>query len=207
MFGAAFGISRATQITVWLAIALLFVCTHSCAAWLGWSAKGNQVAAQQLPRVEAQLEADRSEYVTRGQIDAEIITGTARQAVAADAEFRQIREEVPHAARPVVRAEPAVPADCPRCNCEFDARFIRVWNRALEATVPGAAGGAAAAAAGPGAAAALTPGPSPRGRGEEVVAAEEILRNHVDNAEIHADNRRQCEGLLAWHRKHQERTQ
>jgi hypothetical protein len=144
--GAAFeGLSRAATIAVWLAIALLLVGTHSCAAWLGWSAKGNQVAARQLDTVEATVEADREELRARATDAASVITETARQAVAAETEFRELRQEVPHAARPVATPKPALSADCPRCDSRFDARFGRVWNDALAATVPRAPAGADAA--------------------------------------------------------------
>jgi hypothetical protein len=197
--GRAFeGISRGTVIAARLAVVLALVVSYGCAGYVGWRAHADRVAAAELREGKAQAEVERKSLREDARIDAEIITASARRDVAKQQAFREIREEVPHAVRPAAPVA-GVPPDCPVCDCHLGAGFVRVWNDALTATVPNAATGAAQAAARSGAAAADPDAGT--------VSVEAVLSNHVDNAEIHAGNRGQCEDLLAWHDKQRERRQ
>lgn len=183
--------------SVWtrrLAIALALVVTHLAIGYGGWVAKSNAVDAAALEQVRQQQEANVLELLLRGRINAGLVAEKARADVAAESEFRGIREEVSRVFEPREDAGTATPAPGTPCESRghrgghlVDPAFVRVWNDALVASVRNTAAGAATAAAAAGVADAGS------------VTEERVLGNHVDNAEIDGDNRRQCELLLAWH--------
>jgi hypothetical protein len=188
-------VSYAKVAGAWSAIALLLVATNGCTYVVAWSNARAAAAASEVRDVKANAAAVVAAAREEADINVAVITDAVRQAAAAESTFREIRKEVPRAAA-APRSVAAVPPDCPACVCGFSADARRLWNDALAATVPSTTGRADAPAGRPGTAAAEP---------DAGTDLEEVLRNHVDNAEIHAHNRRQCEGLLAWHRKHQER--
>ena len=197
--GTAFdGLARGARIALYLAVALLLVVTHGCTAILAWNAKGNQVDAAKLQEVRVQAEIQGEQQRESARIDANIITAGARRDAARERTFQEIREEVPHVARSAAPVT-VVQADCPVCDCGHGPGFVRVWNDALSATVPvpDAAGGTAQAAA--------RPDPAAAEPDAFTVTSADVLRNHVDNAEIHSQNRSQCEDILTWHAKQKER--
>lgn len=188
-------VSVAKVIGLWSAFALTLCASHGCVYVITRAQCVTSAAKAEVRDVEAAAAVEIQAARKDARIDVAVITGTVRQEAAAASTFREIRKEVPRAAAPA-RPVAAVPSDCPACLCGFSADARRLWNDALAATVPHTAGGTAPPAARSGAAAAES---------DAGTDLEDVLRNHVDNAEVHAHNRRQCDGLLAWHRKHQER--
>lgn len=182
----------------WLAILLMLLASHGCVYVYARAQCATTAAQAEVRDVQATAAVEVAAARKDAAIDVAVITTTVRQEAAADSTFREIRKEVPRAAA-APRPDAGVPADCPDCVCGFGADARRLWNDALAATVPSAAGRAAAPAARP------DPDEAEPDAGA-ITRPEEILGNHVDNAEIHAKNRRQCEGLLVWHHLQQEQS-
>lgn len=222
-------VSFAKVAGAWSAIGLLLVATHGCTYAVAWSNARAAAAASEVRDVRATAAAAVDQARDEAVINVAVISDTVRQEAAAASTFREIRKEVPRAFAnpdrmsgaghpwrddapagtpcPAIRGQALGAAasangtrkdasPCPACLCGFSADARRLWNDALAATVPHTPGGTAPPAAGSGAAAAES---------DAGTDLEDVLRNHVDNAEVHAHNRRQCDGLLAWHRKHRER--
>lgn len=103
--------------------------------------------------------------------------------------YRTIREEVPRVTV-VYRPAPGAPLE-PVPRAVFTVGFVGLWNRALFAgELPGAASESADSAA-----ATHTADPAL----DAGITEDDVLRNHVDNAQICSDIRAQLEALIAWH--------
>lgn len=168
---------------------------------LGYSAGGDrELARASAATVAASNAAVASESARfgsyRAQVEALRIEARDLQLALGKAKaerrvvYRSIREEVSHAVeKDATRslARGAVPSDGGG-HCALGAEFVRVWDAALDpagAGVPGAAG--------------LAPGDAAAALPSARFDAEDILANHVDNAELAADLRAQLQALIDWH--------
>ena len=151
---AARGIAGAsTAIQRWTIVLLLFV-LYSAALTFGgcqWGqareSKAREALAAQQARAEARARAEeRSE---RRDLDVKLTEQAAGDNRASANRYRQLRQEVPHVVAPIVAPQAAphvsqppestVPdLDDPVCTCGFSDDFVRVWNDALVAGLPGA---------------------------------------------------------------------
>jgi hypothetical protein len=99
--------------------------------------------------------------------------------------FQNLQEELRHAQRSTLAT-----ADCPQLDAlrptgspgtdvRLTGEFVRLWNRALRIGLPGDPGGAAAAA-----------------EGTRAAYPDDVLANHVDNAERGNECRRQLNAVI-----------
>lgn len=99
--------------------------------------------------------------------------------------YRTITKEVPHVVT-VYREKPGAPLQ-PLPRFVFTVGAVRVWDRALDPELPAAAGVAVDTATGTDPA--LDSG----------INQQQLLQNHVDNAEACTETRQQLKALIAWH--------
>lgn len=180
-FGGAFG--KLAELIVALVLLLALV---GGPYWLGWSHRGETDAAaaaqERAKAVQAQAQALAAAQARAYELSRQL----AEEQSKAHVEYRTLREEVPH----VVVRNQYVPGKAQALvYCPFSDGFIRVWNRALDpaAGVPAAAGEPADAAAG------ADPAAAPSD-----VDQQDVLDNHLDNAEQCSDIRQQLNALIGW---------
>lgn len=151
--------------------------------YMGWNARGHVLAIEKKEAqiVDLRLQLDDADY------NARLIGDYVLRRAETTVQYRTIRERIPHVTTHFISAPgpPDVPPIVePLPRCVFTNGFVSVWNDAL-LDDPGRA---AATAAGTEAAESLV---------DSGVTQQQILTNHVDNAEIDTAIRQQCTALIA----------
>lgn len=169
-----------------LSVLLIVVVVAACAVVYdaGYSAGRDHLQAsvtkQQLELERQQRQALASLQARNDQLTQDLSAASRSAQVV----YRTIREQVPHVVKQVVE----IPVESVR-DCRVTRGFVWLWDDASVGRVPEAAGSAAH-------------GPARTGEaGSPVdIGFHDLLANHVDNAEIAGDVRRQCQTLIDWHR-------
>lgn len=146
-----------------------------------------QLAWQQLRDQQRKAAADQAK---QRDLEQQLATARAETRVV----YRTIRKEIPNASIDV--AATVSPGLAGAGSCQFGSDFVRVWDDASDpsrvsagaAGLPGTAGVTAA----------------PPGGADPAVAldAEQLLSNHVDNAELSTEARDALNALIDWHLEH-----
>jgi hypothetical protein len=183
----------------WAAYALAIV-LYTMALVIGscsWGEKlrQNEIDAAQLQATQAQDKANAAERKRQAADNDATVAKKALADAKASKTFADIRQEIPHATVIYKYRDRQVPVAV-AVDCPFSNDFVRVWNDALTAGLPDAAGGAAAATAGRDHAQAQQP---------SGVTQQDVLTNHVDNREVETRVRNQCESLIDWHHRNDAR--
>jgi hypothetical protein len=151
--------------------------------YAGWNARDRIV---EIEAKEAQL-VDLRVLLADADYNARLVGDYVLRRAETTVEYRTIRERIPHVTTHFISAPgppDAPPVLEPLPRCVFTDGFVSVWNDALLDD----SGRAAAAAAGAEAAESLL---------DSGVTQQQILTNHVDNAEIDTAVRQQCTALIA----------
>ena len=155
---------------------------------LGAEHTRNAVAAERL----AEQESISAGFQAAMQRARTLVTELAKERAKKRVEYRIVREEVPSVTTVYVPEPDADPVPLP--GCTFTRGFVRVWNDALDLSLPDAAGRAPSRPT-------LT---DPAGFADlepSELGQTDILTNHVDNAEVCGGVRLQLDGLIRWHRE------
>lgn len=118
--------------------------------------------------------------------------------------YRTLRKEIPHASFDITPVAPVVftqraPADAGVVGsggCRFGPDFVGLWDAASDPAR------AAASGAGLPDAASLASAPTGDADPAQAVSVEQLLANHVDNAELGTEARDQLNALIDWHFNH-----
>ena len=151
--------------------------------YMGWSARGHVL---EIEKKDAQIVELRLQLVD-ADANARLVGDYVLRRAATTVEYRTIRERIPHVTTHFISAPG--PPDAPLAleplpRCVFTDGFVSVWNDALLDD----SGRAAATATGQEAA---------EGFLDSGVTQQQLLTNHVENAEIDTAVRQQCTALIA----------
>lgn len=151
--------------------------------YMGWSARGHVLAIEQK---NAQI-VDLRVQLEDADFNARLVGDYVLRRAETTVEYRTIRERVPYVTTHFISA-PGPPGETPPVEllprCVFTDGFVSVWNDSLLDD----SRRAVAAATGAEAAESLL---------DSGVTQQQILTNHIDNAEIDTAVRQQCTALIA----------
>jgi len=161
-------------------ILLLTVAVTLYGVGFGLGAKqANQQAALRWLKAENQWQ----QQLLKAEQQNRVLVAAFKQAKArTQIEYRTLKEQVPHVVKEFVAVDGG--------RCRFDAGFVGLWNHALFTGLPAAADGAADAAA-------VTAAADPA----TAAYPDDLLANHIDNAERCVMVRQQLAALIQWHQQ------
>lgn len=176
------------RITKDAAVMLIFILSLLGVAWysysLGWTHHENAVAKEQLKEEREISKQLREAILMNAVITARYEAEKSKQKTI----YKTIRQEVPHVTTQYIERPGATTIAVP--DWVVTRGFVRLWDNALFGYLPNTTGRIAGAAA--------TTDPLV-GAERSQIGAEQILDNHIDNAEQYLACRSQLNALIAWH--------